>query len=982
MGGQLRSLALSPGVVGALAAVLSPQPARADFEKDVAAPIVKNCLACHNAGEAKGGLDLTHRDGVLRGGKGGPVVVPGNPEESRLVERVAEGSMPPKKAGKPLAAEEVAALRAWVRAGAEWPAGRVLSPFAYTTDRRAGYDWWSLQPVAPLAPPPGDAGQNPIDAFILAQLRRHGLALASPADRVTFLRRAKYDLLGLPPTPEEVDEFAADTSPDAYERLVDRLLASPHYGERWGRHWLDVACFGESDGFENDKLRDHAWRYRDYVIRSFNDDKPYPQFVKEQLAGDVLEPVTRDGIIATGFLVAGPWDEIQNVGKSQAERMRTHEEQMEELIGAVAQTFLGLTVNCARCHAHKFDPIPQRDYYRLKAVFDGVDHGNRPALTPDEQRAHDAVVAPIRERLARLQAELDRLQDDLPADAAGARLDAEALAPGRFGLALDARRAQVTARSKAAFASPPLTVECWAKLDGKRGFNILVANHTKESSDHWELYTYAGTGELSAYLPGYAPAEIKSGLEVTDGQWHHLAMTFDGGRVRLYVDARPVQDAAVTRQRTGGGEGSLYFGAYPPQKIGCDGQVDEVRISGSVRAIERVPDGPPGTDPHTVGLWHFDRVEDGKFPDAAVPHDLAAAGLAGERQAALRAELKRGEAELAAHPVPLAYSGVRRQPEPTVVFQRGDIRNPGPKVTAGGLSSLRTVQPELGLPADATEGQRRLKFAEWVADPDNPLPARVMVNRIWQYHFGKGLVETPSDFGFNGGRPSHPELLDWLAEQFRAGGWSVKRMHRLIMLSATYRQSSRFDRRAAGFDADDRLLWRFPPRRLEGEAVRDAMLAVSGELNGRVGGPSFRPFMVTTLLTNFYHPLDDGRPDFNRRTVYRMSVNTGRSPLLAALDCPAPSVTMPRRQPTTTSLQALALMNDSFVQRQARRFAERVKTSAGDDPDAQVTLAYRLALARPPRAEERSATAALVREHGLDSACWVLLNASEFLYVR
>jgi hypothetical protein len=257
-----------------------------------------------------------------------------------------------------------------------------------------------------------------------------------------------------------------------------------------------------------------------------------------------------------------------------------------------------------------------------------------------------------------------------------------------------------------------------------------------------------------------------------------------------------------------------------------------------------------------------------------------------------------------------------------------------------------------------------------------------MVNRIWLYHFGQGLVETPSDFGFNGGRPSHPELLDWLARQFIDGGWSVKKMHRLVMLSATYRQAARFDARAAAIDSDNRLLWRFAPQRLDAEIVRDAMLVVSGDMNQRVGGPSYRPFTVTTLQTNFYHPLDDGRPDFNRRTVYRMSVNTGRSALLAALDCPAPSITMPRRRSTTTALQALALMNDSFVQRQAERFAERVRKAAGEDTAAQATLAYRLALGRPPTAEEQAATATLVREHGLDSACWVLLNTSEFLYVR
>jgi hypothetical protein len=984
MVGRLRCLALCFGLfVAVLAAPL--QAARADFEKDVAVPVVKNCLTCHNAGEARGGLDLTCRTGLLKGGKSGPAVVPGRPDGSRLIDRVAAGTMPPRKAGKPLCAAEVAALTEWVRAGAPWPDGRALSPFEFTTERRAGYDWWSLQPLAPIAPPTPPAGaetRNPIDAFLLAELRRHGLTLAPPTDRATYLRRVTYDLLGLPPTPDEIDAFVGDPSPDACARLVDRLLASPHYGERWARHWLDVARFGESDGFENDKLRDHAWRYRDYVIRAFNEDKPYPQFIKEQLAGDVLEPLTGDGIAATGFLVAGPWDEVQNVGKSKTERMRTHEEQVEELVGTVGQTFLGLTVNCARCHDHKFDPIPQRNYYRLKAVFDGVDHGNRPIFTPAEQRAHDALVAPIQTHVRELRAALDKLQAELPSAAVAERLEPGALVAGRFGQALDARRARVTAPSKPAYATPPLTVECWAKLDGKKGFNILAANHTKESSDHWEIYTYAGSGAFSAYLPGYAPAEIRSGIDLTDRQWHHVAMAFDGGRVYLYVDARLVKDVAVSRERTGAGEGQLYFGGYPPQNIGCDGIVDEVRISAGIRPLDRLPDDPFGADEQTLGLWHFDAAEDSRFPDDARPADAVATAKVKQRQDTLRADLKRLEAELAAHPVPLAYSGVRRQPEATFVLLRGDIKKPGPQVTAGGLSPVRTLSCDLGLGADAPEGLRRLKFAEWVADPDNPLPSRVLVNRVWQYHFGRGLIETPSDFGFNGGRPSHAELLDWLALQFRDSGGSVKHIHRLILLSATYRQSARFDARAAALDSDDHLLWCFPPQRLEAEVVRDAMLAVSGELNPHVGGPSFRPFTVTALLTNFYHPLDDGRPEFKRRTIYRMSVNTGRDALLTALDCPAPSVTMPRRRATTTPLQALALMNDSFVQRQAQRFAERVQRTAGEDRDAQVTLAYRLAFGRPPTAAERTATIGLVREYGLEPACWVLLNATEFLCVR
>jgi hypothetical protein len=965
-------------------AVRSAEP-QADFEKSFARIVVKNCVRCHNPSDLKGGLDLTRKEGLLNGGKSGPVIVAGNPDDSNLIDRVSQGTMPPPKKGRPLSPDEVASLSTWVKAGANWPAGRVLSPFEFTTDRRAGYDWWSLQPLSrPAVPEVRHQAwlKNPIDAFVLRRLEERGVTPAPEADRLTYLRRAKFDLLGLPPTPEEIDAFLADSSPDAYEKLIDRLLASPHYGERWGRHWLDVARFGESDGFENDKLREHAWRYRDYVIRSFNDDKPYPQFIKEQLAGDVLQPFSRDGVIATGFLVAGPWDEVQNVGKSKLERMRTHEEQMEELIGAVSQTFLGMTVNCARCHDHKFDPIPQRDYYRLKAVFDGVDHGNRSLLSPQEQQAHDRTVAPLLARIQELKTALDNVTAKTAADAVIGELSPAALVDGRFGKALDARRAQAAVPSKPEYYKTPLTVECWTKLDSKTRFNILVANHPKESSDHWEIYTYAQSGEFSAYLPGYEPAEIKSGVDITDGQWHYVAMSFDGSRLRLYVDARLVKDIAQTRQRTGGPTGPLYFGCYPPQRLGCDGLVDEVRISRVLRKIDRLPDGPFVADEQTVGLWHFDRADGDGFQDASRPAPSAAADALRKQRDALAAELKQKEAELAAHPVPLAYAGVRRQPEPTMVFLRGDIRKPGPQVTAGGLSPIRTPPAEFALSADAPEGQRRLRFAEWIAQPEHPLTARVMANRIWQYHFGQGLIGTPSDFGFNGGLPSHPELLDWLAREFIVGGWSMKKMHRLIMLSATYRQSSRFNARAAALDADNRLLWQFAPRRLEAETVRDAMLAVSGELNPQVGGPSFHPFTVTALLTNFYHPFDSAAPEFNRRTVYRMNVNTGRSPLLDALDCPAPSVTMPKRRNTTTPLQALALMNDVFVLRQAERLAQRVQKATGADRDAQVTLAFRLAFGRPPDAEERAATAKLAQAYGLESACWVLLNASEFLYVQ
>ncbi len=674
-------------------------------------PILARCVECHAGEEAAGGLDLTSRPGALRGGESGAAIRPGDAAASPFYRKVAAKKMPPKE---PLSAEQIALVRSWIESGAGWDDAAVV---AASPSRPASL--WSLEPVSRPTPPTVrsvDRLSSPIDAFVLDRLERAGLSPAPPADRLTLIRRATFDLTGLPPTPSEVDAFLDDRSPDAFERLVDRLLASPHYGERWGRHWLDVARFAESHGFEYDHLREHAWRYRDYVVRSLNADRPYTRFVEEQIAGDALGPTDRQAIAATGFLVAGPWDEANQAQQSSTMRQRAREEELEDMVAAVGQTFLGLTINCARCHDHKFDPIRQRDYYRIKAALEGVLHGDRP-------------------------------------------------------------------------------------------------------------------------LPG----------------------------------------------------------------------------------------GP------------------------------------------------KGEA---------AYAACPQVPPPTFVLIRGDIEKPGERVAAGGLSAVRLPGPEFGLAADAPESARRRSLAGWLADPANPLTARVVVNRVWHYHFGTGLVATPNDFGRNGEPPSHPELLDWLAADFLAHGTSLKALHRRIMLTDAYRRSSRFEARAAAVDADDRLLWRYPTRRLEAEVVRDAMLQASGLLNPEMGGPSFRPFTVTNFNSVFYDLADFAGPRYDRRTVYRINVNSAKDPLLETLDCPDPSVKVPRRPVTTTPLQALSLMNDPFVVRQAAAMARRVRDEAGGDAACQADWAYRLALGRRPDSDEGRRAAALVTDAGLEELCWALFNSSEFLYMR
>jgi mono/diheme cytochrome c family protein len=968
------------------------------FAADPLELFARHCVTCHNASDPKAGLDLSQAETALKGGDSGAVIVAGKPGESLLLERVADGSMPPEHDGRRLTNAEVAILKKWIADGAVWPKERRLSQFEWTTDKRAGYDWWSLQPLH-LAPLPFVSDQHYssfADTFIIHRLAAVGVSLAAPADRRMLIRRATFDLLGLPPTPEEVSQFLADPAPDAFERLLDRLLASPHYGERWGRHWLDVVRYGESDGFEHDKYREHSWPYRDYVIRSLNADKPYREFVTEQLAGDVLPNATRDQIAATGFLVAGPWDEIQNVGASPTEKRRAREEQQEELIAAVAQTFLGLTVNCARCHDHKFDPLPQTDYYHWKAALDGVDHGARPWLTAAEKRDWDEKLKPLQDELARTKSNLADLAKQFPADARLEKGEPDKLVPGRFGNTFSPQQAQVAAPHADAYDSPPLTIECWAKLNSQSGFNILVACNPKSSSEHWELYTFAGSGELSFYAPGYKPAEIKSGVRVTDGQWHHLAATLSEQRVQLFVDGKWVHSATISRQRKPDDKhGPLQFGGIVEHKLSCDGLVDEVRLSRGVRKIESLPTSPFTADEATLALWHFDEAHGGFFADFAKPgEEVSKKELSGDvlkdiraQQQTLRERQLLFEKQLAEKVPPKVYAGIRKEPEPTVLLLRGDLTKPGPQIMPAMLSGVRNIPGQWQLPVTAPEAERRLMLARWLTHDANPLPWRVMANRLWQYHFGRGLVETPSDFGFSGGQPSHPELLDYLAMDLRQTG-SWKTLHRRIMTSATYQQASQVDsnemtKRAAEHDADNRLLWRFPARRLEAESVRDAMLAVSGQLNRQQFGPSFKPFTVTVFNTHFYHLHDQDRPEFNRRTVYRASVVTGRNPLLAALDCPAPSLAVPKRQETVTPLQALGLMNDSFVLRQATALADRAKNFAGANSSReQVEEMYAITLSRAPTSEELATGEQLIEHHGARELAWALLNSSEFLFQR
>ena len=967
--------------------------------------VLQKCQVCHRGVGAMAGLDLTTRGGALLGGSSGPALEPGASAKSLLYEKVRSGEMPP---GGPLSKAEVDSVRHWIDQGAAWPAG---DPDASQAGAASPEPlWWSLKPVHRPAIPSVKRGAwvgRPIDAFILAALEERGLEPSPPAAREVLIRRATLDLLGLPPTPGEIEAFVSDTSPRAYENLVSRLLASPHYGERWGRHWLDLARFGESQGYERDKIRDHAWPYRDYVIRSFNQDKPYARFILEQLAGDVLEPRTRDGVAATGFLVAAAWDEVGNTQQSDLMRARVRAEEMEEMVGTVAQTFLGMTVNCARCHDHKFDPISQRDYYRLKACLDGIRPGNRPWMTPAETAAHKERTEPLTDAISHLKRRLAQLQDQVRErvlrkrgiapqpvpepisrwtfdlngiDSVGdghLSLEPEALAEDG-GIRFEDGAIRIKDAEGRSEALPvelsEKTLEAWVRVSKENHeFHFFKVDDTDSPLPrgrfdaiyyHHKSRSWRNLSEFkNRTVDPERPKETKTETPI------HIAIAYDSqSRIRIYR------------------EGLLYW-AQDPKGEGPESALQvfsrgraRVVFGGSrTGAVEeaRLYDRALGSEEIAASFRAgIQRVTPGEWNAEASSQER----LTGDE---LLEEVARQERLLeGAPPVPLVYAVRTYWAAPPVVMERGDPATPGDPVVPGGLRAISSPEPEFGLPPDGHEGQRRLRLAQWITDPDHPLTARVLMNRVWHYHFGRGIVSTPNDFGFNGGRASHPELLDWLAQSFLRQGGSVKQLHREIMLSNTYQQSSGFRADAAEADAENRLLWRFSPRRLEAEVIRDSLLAVSGRLNREFGGPGFRPFEVKFFNSHFYDLVDSAEPPMRKRTVYRIVVRSGHDPMLEAFDCPDASSKAPRRSNTTTPIQALALMNSPFVLRQADHLADRLRRALPGDSAAQIDLAYRLALGRPPNPQESGRAAAHAGDQGLESFCWALLNSSEFLYLN
>jgi hypothetical protein len=927
------------------------------FEQKVRPVLVEHCYSCHSAEakKLKGNLYLDSKAGWEKGGdSGNPVIVPGNPPESLLIRTVqhleADMEMPPKK--PKLSDSVIADLVTWVQMGAPDPRDG-----AKIEAKRADKSWWSLQPLAK------QFAHDSIDGFIEAKLAEKKLTLNPPADPRSLIRRMSYDVTGLPPTAEEVEVFVADwgrNPQSAIPNLVDRLLASPRYGERWGRHWLDVVRFGESNGFERNFIIDDLWSFRDYVIKSINDDKPFNQFITEHLAGDVIGKDNPQVEVGSAFLVAGPYDDVGNQDVVAQKNIRAAT--LDDPITATSGAFLGLTINCARCHNHKFDPIPTEDYYRLRAAFEGITHGRRVVATKEQREAFASATKPLAAELKKLEAERVSLDQAIEARAKAAFAETKFSRPkidpngtDESFTATEARYLKFIIHSltgdhqSAAKVKPgggKLTeFQVWSAEDPNRNI-ALASNGTK--ADGAKSATAEDFPE--AYGPQYC-------LDGTLGE----AWFIGNPAVLTLTFAKPEKINRITFLNARGDrsiEEGKVRGATP-----CE---YEVQVSSDGQAWRTVA-SDDGREPWTPAHG----IERARRMVTTDDEHRKLSGL-NEKIAAVQRKLN------AVPALPQMWVGNSAQPkEATFVHKGGDPMKPADAVVPASLNVLDQVTKPYALKFDADQGERRLALAQWITGNDNPLTPRVLANRVWQYHFGTGLVDTPSDFGFLGSKPTHPELLDYMASKLIAHGWKLKPLHREILLSQTYLQSAAYGEDAAKEDKDARLLWRFPPRRLSAEELRDTMLAVAGQLKLEpMGGPGFRLYKFTQNNVSTYFPLDIHGRETYRRAVYHQNARASVVDVLNDFDLPDIAFAAPKRANTTTPLQALTLLNHSFTLDMAAALADRV-----DGPEV-VETTYRYVFQREPTPTESGAANALIAKHGLLAFCRALLNANELLYIE
>lgn len=962
----------------------------ADFDSVIRPLLQKHCVECHSDNEQNGDLRLDAKVFAMKGGYDGPAIVAGKPDQSPIFQRITSSDddrMPPHDhVADPLSQEEIAAVKAWIEGGAVWPENdadrAAMAAIAKAAESDTRGQHWSVQPIRDDFP----SGKS-IDQFIEIKLRENDLRMSPPADSRTLARRLHFDLLGLPPA------MILDTdqmSDNDYESLVDELLASPHYGQRWTRHWLDIAHYADTHGFERDQLRPNAWRYRDYVIQSLNADKPYNQFLREQIAGDVISPDSPDALAAIGFLSAGPWDFVGQV-ETQSDMLRraARAGDLDDMVTQVITATMGITINCARCHDHKLDPISQREYYSLWAVFAGVKRGEREADPGETKR--------IANEKARLKQTLEKTRGQI-AKLAGEGFELAKLIPADSGI--DLRSGAIT-KEKLGYHSD-IQPNHLRKVEGvvgvkwvfvPDGSNAVTIDTDKEvngvpatSRHYWDtLANRPLNAQQSTTLGGtdYAqPGHTLLAMHANSGITFELAALreksgLNAMRLTGLVGFGAAEAAAASlADFTVFVDSELKFQKLMLRKD--ETAVLDVDIPGTAKTLTLIAtDGGDGISSDLLFIGDPKLV-------AEIAGQLTQAEVAELDR--LRGEALRLEQELRALPEPgKVYAIVSEQNPPMVrVQRRGDPENEGPAVSPGTFSWAKHSPVAFG--DDQTpEGERRSMLANWITHPDNPLTARVIVNRLWHHHFGQGLVTTPSDFGLGGDNPSHPELLDFLARELISNGWSLKHIHKLIVMSDAYRQSSfgiSDSQKASKVDAANRLLWRQNPRRLDAETLRDTVLSVSGKLNHEHGGPGFRDFQYTEAYAPIYQYITPEAPELWRRSIYRFVVRTTPHPLMTTLDCPDPANLTPVRPHTTTALQALALSNNEFMLQQARYMATRIETEMKDTASAAaIGRAFELAFQRQPNDIELRTANSLVAEQGLFALCRALINANEFVYI-
>ena len=959
-----------------------PTEAQKAFYKNKVHPILEDkCLRCHGqeGKKVKGELYLTSRAGLLRGGEVGPSLSVTKPENSFLLQMISykdeDHEMPPKSK---LPAESIAILTEWIKMGAPFdPAFEKKLPDHHAkddptavTEKTKNY-WAFKKPVKTVVP---KLAKHPVDAFILEKLQKAGLKPNSPASKRVLIRRAYYDLIGLPPSPSEVEAFINDKSPDAYGKLLDKLLASPQYGEKWGRHWLDLVRFAESNGYERDSLKSEAYRYRDYVIKSFNEDKPYTTFLKEQLAGDELDNVSADSMAATGYYRLGVWDD------EPADRELHKYEVLDGIVSTTSNVFMGMTVGCARCHDHKIDPIPQADYYSMLAFFHDIT-----SIGKGNSNLREVTVAPtVKEKLEQdrraarqksLEARLISLENEFKTQLIK-RKPSSVPASMRAGFG---KKSQAPSSDiKKILADSRKEAKTW-KYTFKKPKGNWIANDYKDAG--WKSGK-AGFGRKGT--PGSVVRTNWSGKEIWMRREIQLDQVPTSGKLVIHHD----EDATV-----------YVNGNVVHQLKGFTSKYKVIDLDkGEIKVFQ--------TGKNVIAV-HCKQTVGGQYIDVGFEVTSTGTDLLGLMkkhgkeilgEAKLKEYMQAGTELKKLKSVSFAKAGSKykvmavaeRGNTPVHVLRRGNPRFKGERVTAAFPTVLSP--PEAAVEKRKDSSGKRLAFANWLASDDNPTTARVWVNRIWQYHFGRGIVRSASDFGRSGNRPTHPKLLDWLAVSFMEGGWKMKKFHKFLMMSKTYQMSSEGNPTNFTKDPANDLFWQFNMRRLTSEEIRDSVINLTGKLNLKVYGKSYYSDIPAEALAS--SSTKGGKwgkssvEERNRRSIYILTRRSLLDPMLNVHDSADTDSSTAERFVTTVPAQSLAMLNSAFVNEKADLFAQRLKAEVSTLKE-QINLAFKLALSRLPNDAEvnlmtqlvESITQAGNKDKALARACLLIMNLNEFIYL-